>query len=115
MKKTFRNALLNLIAVAEIEIFRTSFRTLWHFSALWFSLIGCFKELKKAIYASISSNIALYPGRESNPHLLNGDRILSPACLPVPPPGHFKKQKGGNGSMQLESVLLPAAASCLLN
>ena len=29
----------------------------------------------------------VYPGRESNPHSLNGNRILSPACLPVPPPG----------------------------
>ena len=31
----------------------------------------------------------LYPGRESNPHFLNENRILSPACLPVPPPGHL--------------------------
>ena len=29
---------------------------------------------------------AVYSGRESNPHSLNGNRILSPACLPVPPP-----------------------------
>ena len=28
-----------------------------------------------------------YPGRESNPHDRNDHRILSPACLPVPPPG----------------------------
>ncbi len=28
-----------------------------------------------------------YPGRESNPHGRNDHRILSPACLPVPPPG----------------------------
>ncbi len=29
----------------------------------------------------------VYPGRESNPHSFNRNRILSPACLPVPPPG----------------------------
>jgi hypothetical protein len=28
----------------------------------------------------------LYSGRESNPHSFDGNRILSPACLPVPPP-----------------------------
>ena len=33
--------------------------------------------------------LILYPGRESNPHFLNENRILSPACLPVPPPGHL--------------------------
>ncbi len=30
----------------------------------------------------------LYPEPESNRHDRNGHRILSPACLPVPPPGH---------------------------
>ena len=30
---------------------------------------------------------ALYPGRDLNPHGRNGHRILSPACLPIPPPG----------------------------
>ena len=34
-----------------------------------------------------------YPGRESNPHDRNGHRILSPACLPVPPPGHHVRKK----------------------
>ena len=31
--------------------------------------------------------LVLYPGRDLNPHDRNGHRILSPACLPVPPPG----------------------------
>ena len=31
--------------------------------------------------------IKKYPERESNPHGRNGHRILSPACLPIPPPG----------------------------
>ncbi len=35
----------------------------------------------------------MYPGRESNPHGLNGHRILSPACLPIPPPGQNWKCK----------------------
>ena len=28
----------------------------------------------------------MYPERESNPHGRYGHRILSPACLPIPPP-----------------------------
>ena len=30
----------------------------------------------------------MYPEPESNRHDRNGHRILSPACLPVSPPGH---------------------------
>ena len=38
----------------------------------------------------------MYPERESNPHGLNGHRILSPACLPIPPPGrHIQKKPVG--------------------
>ncbi len=29
----------------------------------------------------------------------NGNRILSPACLPIPPPGHFKNQRDFNLSL----------------
>ena len=32
----------------------------------------------------------LYPGRESNPHVFKGHWILSPARLPIPPPGLVK-------------------------
>jgi hypothetical protein len=31
--------------------------------------------------------LAVYPGRDLNPHIRNEYRILSPACLPIPPPG----------------------------
>ncbi len=33
----------------------------------------------------------LYLGRDLNPHDRNGHRILSPACLPIPPPRHHSK------------------------
>ena len=34
----------------------------------------------------------LYPGRDLNPHGRNAHWILSPTCLPIPPPGQlFKK------------------------
>ena len=39
------------------------------------------------------------PGWGLNPHSrLSGNRILSPACLPVPPPGHAGGdiERGGN-------------------
>ena len=32
-------------------------------------------------------SIFVYPGRESNPHVFKGHWILSPARLPIPPPG----------------------------
>ncbi len=37
----------------------------------------------------------MYPERELNPHGRNGHRILSPACLPIPPPGQIG---AGNGT-----------------
>ena len=42
------------------------------------------KNLRKPLPTKV---FTLYPGRESNPHGRNDHRILSPACLPVPPPG----------------------------
>ncbi len=33
----------------------------------------------------------LYPGWDSNPHSFEGNRILSPARLPIPPPGPGKQ------------------------
>ena len=40
---------------------------------------------------SLSTAERTCPGRDLNPHGLIGHRILSPACLPVPPPGQQKK------------------------
>ena len=33
-----------------------------------------------------------YQERESNPHGLEAHRILSPACLPIPPSRHLRKK-----------------------
>ena len=41
-------------------------------------------KIKSLASASVLAN-DLYSERESNPHSFNGNRILSPACLPVPP------------------------------
>ena len=41
-------------------------------------------ERKKAVNTWFT---ALYPGRDLNPHARDEHRILSPACLPIPPPG----------------------------
>ena len=40
----------------------------------------------------------LYLGRESNPHSFNRNRILSPACLPVPPPRQLWSEKRDSNS-----------------
>jgi hypothetical protein len=41
----------------------------------------------------IQKKYLLYPERELNPHSLYGHRILSPACLPIPPSGHPSNKK----------------------
>jgi hypothetical protein len=46
-----------------------------------------FREKAKSLAVSLLAGILGYPGRELNPHGRNGHRILSPACLPIPPPG----------------------------
>ena len=38
----------------------------------------------------------MYPERESNPHGRYGHRILSPACLPIPPSGRNLKPRADN-------------------
>ena len=43
-------------------------------------------ETKKAKYLIKIFRFFLYSGRDLNPHDRNGHRILSPACLPIPPP-----------------------------
>ncbi len=45
-------------------------------------------EGKKCRNTHLSIVLAQYPERELNPHTRNEYRILSPACLPVPPSGH---------------------------
>ena len=59
----------------------------------------CFREQVKIRKALLIQRIkrALYPERESNPHGRNGHRILSPACLPIPPPGHVGVNLKKNG------------------
>jgi hypothetical protein len=47
------------------------------------------KQNSKLRSRSVSHSAFLYPGSESNRYGRNGHRILSPACLPVPPPGHL--------------------------
>ena len=41
---------------------------------------------KKAKHLFSTFRFFLYSGRDLNPHDRNGHRILSPACLPIPPP-----------------------------
>ena len=49
--------------------------------------------------------INLYPGRDLNPHDRNDQGILSPSCIPVPPPGQYFKK---NISRSLE-IFFPGA------
>ncbi len=50
------------------------------------------QKLKNPRKLLLSRVLEMYPGRESNPHGRNNHRILSPACLPVPPPGQKQCQ-----------------------
>ena len=60
--------------------------TFLHLTKFFRGIELAIEEIKKAVTALLLAVSALYPGRESNPYSLNGHRILSPACLPVPPP-----------------------------
>jgi hypothetical protein len=44
-------------------------------------------NLLKTKKPRIASKLLMYPGRDLNPHVHNRHRILSPACLPISPPG----------------------------
>ena len=57
--------------------------------AYFLCLLQGIKKRRNRCYYLVS---ALYPGRDLNPHDRNGHRILSPACLPVPPPGRYIKK-----------------------
>ena len=59
-----------------------------------FYLTSCvFDMVKKVIKKGCKYLIySQYPGRDLNPHNRNGHRILSPACLPVPPPGQYSEE-----------------------
>ena len=69
------------------ENFRTSFP---HLGENVRALRCFFSRIVENKNAQLIENklVAQYPGRDLNPHSRNGHRILSPACLPVPPPGH---------------------------
>lgn len=45
------------------------------------------KKAKCLFVEHAPRSFSLYPGRDLNPHDRNDHGILSPACLPIPPPG----------------------------
>ncbi len=51
-------------------------------------------KLEKKLYF-VKYFLKLYLGRDLNPHDRNGHGILSPACLPIPPPRHHDKYLSG--------------------
>ena len=73
----------------RIEIFRTLFPHSNQNPTVSCYFLFFQPEIKKCRNAYLSSISALYPGRDLNPHARDEHRILSPACLPIPPPGHF--------------------------
>jgi hypothetical protein len=57
----------------------------------WFK--SCREEEGKRREADLASVSEEYPGRDLNPHVRDEHRILSPACLPIPPPGRESLEK----------------------
>src|SRR5690606_7707381 len=55
--------------------------------------------IKKRFYL-LNRSAFLYSERESNPHSFNGNRILSPACLPVPPSEQLSERRDSNSRPQ---------------
>ena len=82
---------IKLKMITQNRKFPNQFPTFSHSMALYAKKEQILRQLKKAATALLLAVSALYPGRESNPYSLNGHRILSPACLPVPPPRQKKK------------------------
>ena len=75
----------------RIEIFRTLFpHSNQNFTVSCYFLF-LRSEIKKCRNAFVSSISAKYPGRDLNPHDRNGQRILSPSCLPFHHPGGIFK------------------------
>ena len=70
------------------ENFRTSFPHLGENILALRYYFRSFRKIKKLVTICKSNRYEQYPERDLNPHNRNGHRILSPACLPVPPPGH---------------------------
>ena len=52
-------------------------------------IIGGLRWIKNKKPSKMKACIVVYPGRDLNPHIRNEYRILSPACLPIPPPGQI--------------------------
>ncbi len=52
-----------------------------------------FKSQKKGLLFLAIPLFSMYPEPGSNRHGRNGHRILSPACLPIPPPGQLVHSK----------------------
>ena len=73
----------------EIRKFPTPFPHSVNFLRNFFSRIRVLVEIKKAETPFVLRVSALYPGSDLNRYERNVHRILSPACLPIPPPGHF--------------------------
>ncbi len=75
-------------SILKSEVRNRNFRTPKQHSITLRVLIALYiEQIKYAVNACLSLVSALYPGRESNPHACLEHRILSPACLPIPPPG----------------------------
>ena len=73
------------------------------YSYMWFIFSILLQKTKEA-FQKLDWMMPLlniwYLGRESNPHSLNGNRILSPACLPVPPPRQLSERRDSNSRPQ---------------
>ncbi len=69
-----------------IENFRTSFPHLGENSLALRYYFRSLGEIKKSQPLN-NQAIEMYPEPGSNRHSRNGHRILSPACLPIPPSG----------------------------
>ena len=51
---------------------------------------------EKALQINDSQSLIEYSKRDLNPHSRNGQRILSPSCLPIPPFEHPRRERAEN-------------------
>ncbi len=89
MKTTIRGIYSGIVGNAK-KNFRTLFRTLAALFEVSLLLFWLRNEIKKASIGLLSRLPSFVPGTGIEPVRPRGHRILSPACLPIPPPRQKK-------------------------
>ena len=88
-KQTFQNTLFPQGVVYDVKIEHYRTEKVNSVIELTSQLSNDSEEIKKPVFSNFSEKTGLVPQTGLEPVQSCDHRILSPACLPIPPPGHF--------------------------